>query len=173
MWKPAQNSDNPNTPAGQPTLVPPPPTRTPFPNPAAPLMAQPPQAMIGKGLVIKGEISGTESLYIDGRVEGSIELPEQYLHIGEHAEVKAKVNARELIVRGKLQGNAALGDRLDIRSGGMLVGDVTARRVSIEDGAYFHGSIDMRREQKSAEGPAEKKEPAATAAAGSAAAASA
>ena len=103
------------------------------------------QAVIGRSIVVKGEITGKESLHIDGRIEGSIELPGNYVHVGPDALVMSNITARQLVVRGTLGGNATLDDQLDIRSGGSLTGNVTARRVSIADGAYFKGSIDMRR----------------------------
>jgi cytoskeletal protein CcmA (bactofilin family) len=103
------------------------------------------QAVIGRSIVIKGEITGAESLQIDGRVEGPIELAGNYVQIGPGAVVTSNITARELVIRGTLQGNTHLDDRLDIRTGGSVTGDVTARRISIADGAYFKGSIDMRR----------------------------
>ncbi len=123
-------------------------------------VAEPPQALIGKTVSIKGEVTGSEALHIDGWVEGSINLPGHSLHIGEHANVQATVSANELIIRGKLYGNVTVDDRLEIRTGGTLVGDVIARRITIEDGAYFKGSIDMRREQKNpADAKPAKEEP--------------
>ncbi|MCU1287209.1 MAG: hypothetical protein JWO13_3559 [Acidobacteriales bacterium] len=103
------------------------------------------QASIGKSLVIKGEVSGSESLYIDGRVEGSINLPGNRLTVGRNGVVSANVMAREIVVIGKLKGNVTASDRVDIRNEGSLTGDVVAQRISIEDGAYFKGGIDIRK----------------------------
>jgi cytoskeletal protein CcmA (bactofilin family) len=103
------------------------------------------QASIGKSLVIKGEVSGSESLYIDGRVEGSINLPGNRLTVGRNGVVSANVTAREIVVIGKLRGNLTASDRVDIRNEGSLTGDVVAQRISIEDGAYFKGGIDIRK----------------------------
>ena len=103
------------------------------------------QAVIGRSITVKGEISGAESLHIEGCVQGSINLADNYVHVGPDAIVSSNITARELVIRGTLQGNTTLDDRLDIRSGGSLTGDVTAKRISIADGAYFKGSIDMRR----------------------------
>lgn len=103
------------------------------------------QASIGKSLVIKGEVSGSESLYIDGRVEGSINLPGNRLTVGRNGVVSANVTAREIVVIGKLRGNVTASDRVDIRNEGSLTGDVVAQRISIEDGAYFKGGIDIRK----------------------------
>jgi cytoskeletal protein CcmA (bactofilin family) len=103
------------------------------------------QATIGKSLVIKGEVSGSESLYIDGRVEGSIMLPGNRVTIGRNGNVAANISAREVVVLGKVRGNMSASDRVDIRSEGSLTGDVVAQRISIEDGAYFKGGIDIRK----------------------------
>src|SRR5437879_3284670 len=113
------------------------------------------QASIGKSLVIKGEVSGSESLYIDGRVEGSINLPGNRLTVGRNGVVSANVTAREIVVIGKLRGNVMASDRVDIRNEGSLTGDVVAQRISIEDGAYFKGGIDIQKpNQKAANGDA-------------------
>lgn len=103
------------------------------------------QATIGKSLVIKGEVTGSESLYIDGRVEGSINLPGNRVTVGRNGVVNANVNAREIVVVGKVKGNLLASDRVDIRNEGSLTGDVVAQRISIEDGAFFKGGIDIRK----------------------------
>src|SRR6202049_3364598 len=103
------------------------------------------QATIGKSLVIKGEVTGSESLYIDGRVEGSINLAGSRVTVGRNGVVSANINARELVVLGTVRGNLTASDRVDIRSDGSLTGDVIAARISIEDGAFFKGGIDIRK----------------------------
>jgi cytoskeletal protein CcmA (bactofilin family) len=103
------------------------------------------QATIGKSLVIKGEVTGSESLYIDGRVEGSINLSGNRVTVGRNGVVSANINAREIVVLGKVRGNLTASDRVDIRSDGSLTGDVVAARISIEDGAFFKGGIDIRK----------------------------
>src|SRR5712672_1313607 len=103
------------------------------------------QAPIGKSLVIKGEVTGSASLYIDGRVEGSISLAGNRVTIGRNGVVAANINAREIVVLGKVRGNLTASDRVDIRSDGSLTGDVVAARISIEDGAFFKGGIDIRK----------------------------
>src|SRR5882724_9109289 len=103
------------------------------------------QATIGKSLIIKGEVTGSEALYIDGRVEGSINLAGNRVTIGRNGVVSANVNAREIVVLGKVRGNLTASDRVDIRSDGSLTGDVIAARISIEDGAFFKGGIDIRK----------------------------
>ncbi|HVO63462.1 MAG TPA: polymer-forming cytoskeletal protein [Terriglobales bacterium] len=106
------------------------------------------QATIGRSLCIKGEISGSESLFIDGKVEGTINLTDNRVTIGRNGDVKANVTAKEVVVMGKLHGNVAVTDRVDIRAEGALSGDVVAHRLSIEDGAYFKGSVDLKRSEQ-------------------------
>jgi cytoskeletal protein CcmA (bactofilin family) len=103
------------------------------------------QASIGKGLLLKGEITGSESLFIDGKVEGSINLPGNRVTVGRNGQVTASINAREIVILGKVRGNVVASDRVDIRAEGALTGDVSAARISIEDGAFFKGGIDIRK----------------------------
>jgi cytoskeletal protein CcmA (bactofilin family) len=152
MWKPTNQPQTPGRPAE--------PERPTTSTPNAPaMMASEPvvgprpvattttadQATIGKSLVIKGEVTGSESLYIDGRVEGSINLSGNRVTVGRNGVVAANINAREIVVLGKVRGNLTASDRVDIRSDGSLTGDVVAARISIEDGAYFKGGIDIRK----------------------------
>ena len=102
------------------------------------------QATIGRTLVIKGEISGAEALYIDGRIEGKISLPDNRVTIGRNGAVQANIAAREVVVMGKVNGNIECSDRVDIRSEGSVTGDVSTVRVIIEDGAVLKGSIEVR-----------------------------
>jgi cytoskeletal protein CcmA (bactofilin family) len=102
------------------------------------------QATIGASVVIKGEISGSEPLYIDGRVEGSIHVSGQRVTIGRSGTVTANIDAKEVVIMGSVKGNIQCTDRLDIRAEGSLTGDVTAPRVSVEDGAMLKGSVDVR-----------------------------
>ena len=115
------------------------------------------QATIGKGLVIKGEITGTESLFIDGKVEGSINLPGNRVTVGQHGQVAASmavcITAREIVVMGKIHGNVSATDRVEIRAEGALTGDVSAARISIEDGAFFKGGIDIRKSEPGTAAP--------------------
>ena len=150
MWKPnaapgttATPEPNRPTPAPAPTTTPTALEPAPAPRNAAVNTAE--QATIGKSLVIKGEVTGSESLYIDGRVEGSINLPGNRVTVGRNGVVAANINAREVVVLGKVKGNLTASDRVDIRNEGSLTGDVVAQRVSIEDGAFFKGGIDIRK----------------------------
>lgn len=103
------------------------------------------QAYIGKGLVFHGEISGSESLVIDGRIEGVVNLPGSRVTVGRNGQVNANISAREIVVMGKVRGDVSATDRVDVRSEGSLTGDVSAIRISIEDGAFFKGGIDIRK----------------------------
>jgi cytoskeletal protein CcmA (bactofilin family) len=94
---------------------------------------------------VKGEVTGSESLYIDGKVEGAINLPGNRVTVGRNGQVSANISAREVVVLGKVRGNINASDRVDIRSEGSLTGDVIAQRISIEDGAFFKGGIDIRK----------------------------
>ncbi len=106
------------------------------------------QATIGRSLVIKGEVSGSEPLYIDGRIEGTINLSDNRVTIGRNGNVSANVTAKEVVVMGKLHGNVNVTDRVDIRAEGALTGDVVAHRLSIEDGAFFKGSVDLKKSEQ-------------------------
>jgi cytoskeletal protein CcmA (bactofilin family) len=132
------------------------------PRPVATATTTADQATIGKSLVIKGEVTGSESLYIDGRVEGSINLAGNRVTIGRNGVVAANINAREIVVLGKVRGNLTASDRVDIRSDGSLTGDVIAARISIEDGAYFKGGIDIRKGAQPGQQKANGKEESAT-----------
>ncbi len=110
-------------------------------------------AMIGKSITITGDITGSESLHIEGRVKGNIRLEGAYLNIGPEAAVQSNISAREVVVRGTVTGNVNVSERIDIRNGGSLIGDVSAHSVSIEEGAYFKGSIDMRRAEAARPAP--------------------
>jgi cytoskeletal protein CcmA (bactofilin family) len=118
-------------------------------------------AVIGKTISIKGEITGSEPLHIEGRVEGTVRFEGAYLNIGPEAVVKSQITAREVVVRGSVNGTVNVSERIDIRNGGSVVGDVVAHSVSIEEGAYFKGSIDMRRAEaaKAVQPPAAKVTP--------------
>jgi cytoskeletal protein CcmA (bactofilin family) len=106
------------------------------PRPVATTTTTADQATIGKSLVIKGEVTGSESLYIDGRVEGSINLAGNRVTVGRNGVVAANINAREIVVLGKVRGNLTASDRVESAATASLTGDVVAARISIEDGAF-------------------------------------
>src|ERR1700746_3364508 len=151
MWKPTNQPTSPSRPSERerPAMpassVPSMSEPTAAPRTAATTTTTADQATIGKSLVIKGEVTGSESLYIDGRVEGSINLSGNRVTVGRNGVVAANINAREIVVLGKVRGNLTASDRVDIPSDGSLTGDVVAARISIEDGAFFKGGIDIRK----------------------------
>jgi cytoskeletal protein CcmA (bactofilin family) len=106
------------------------------------------QATIGRSLVIKGEITGAEALYIDGRIEGKITLTDNRVTIGRNGVVQADITAREVVVMGKVTGNIECTDRVDIRSEGLVNGNVLTERISVEDGAVLKGGIEVRSGQQ-------------------------
>jgi len=108
---------------------------------------------IGKSVIIKGELSGSEDLTIEGQVEGKIELRQNILTIGPNGKIKAQVFAKAIIVQGEVHGNVAATERVDIRDNGSVDGDLSAPRVAIADGAHFRGSIDMQRQGQAAGKP--------------------
>ena len=109
-------------------------------------------AHIGKSVVIKGELSGSEDLYVDGQVEGSIELAGNRLIIGPHGQVRANVNAKGVIVQGKLDGNIRASERAELTKSAIAVGDITTQRVAIEEGAYFKGKVDIQKDMAKTDG---------------------
>jgi cytoskeletal protein CcmA (bactofilin family) len=106
------------------------------------------QATIGRSVVIKGEVSGAESLYVDGRIEGTVNFGDSRVTVGRNGVVIADINAREVVVMGTVTGNIHCSDRLDIRSEGSLTGDVVTPRICVEDGAVLKGAIEVRADQQ-------------------------
>ena len=100
---------------------------------------------IGKSVVIKGELNGSEDLTIEGHVEGKIELRDHVLTIGPNGKIKAQVFAKAVIVLGEVNGNVTATEKVDIRDGGSVDGDIVSPRVAIAEGAHFRGSVDMQR----------------------------
>ena len=100
---------------------------------------------IGKSVVIKGELNGSEDLTIEGHVEGKIELKDHVLTIGPNGKIKAEVFAKVVIVLGDVRGNIVASEKVDIRDNGSVDGDIAAPRVAIAEGAHFRGSVDMQK----------------------------
>ena len=100
---------------------------------------------IGKSVVIKGELNGSEDLTIEGHVEGKIELKDHVLTIGPNGKIKAAVFAKSVIVLGEVNGNVNASEKVDIRDGGSVDGDIVSPRVAMAEGAHFRGSVDMQR----------------------------
>jgi cytoskeletal protein CcmA (bactofilin family) len=118
-------------------------------------------ATIGKAVKIVGQIFSREDLFVDGDVEGTIELMEHKLTIGPNGKVHAGVKAREVIALGAIQGNVEASDRIEIRKDAKLVGDIKTARIIIEDGAYFKGSIDIVKVEAKAAPGQPRPQPAA------------
>ncbi len=123
-------------------------------------------AHIGKSVLVKGELSGSEDLYLDGEVEGTVELHGHSLTVGPHGRVRANVQARDVVAHGKIDGNLRA-DRVELKNTSVVVGDILTQRIMIEDGAFFMGSIDIQREAAKPEPPKVEAKPAAAAAGGS------
>jgi cytoskeletal protein CcmA (bactofilin family) len=124
---------------------------------------------IGKSVVIKGELNGSEDLTVEGHVEGKIELREHALTIGPHGRIKAEVFAKSVIVLGEVNGNITASEKVDIRDNGSVDGNIVSPRVAIAEGAHFRGSIDMQRKPdglKGPDAPRSEMKPAAPPAAG-------
>ena len=151
MWKSQNERDVPPAPAKplppNPPAVPAPPTAA-APQPQRGGADRP--THLSKTILLKGSITGNEDLFVDGKLEGSVDLPNNSLTVGVNGQVQANVSAREVVILGKLNGNVTAADRVEIRAQGALTGDVSAARISIEDGAFFKGGIDIRKGAASA-----------------------
>jgi cytoskeletal protein CcmA (bactofilin family) len=158
MWKSSRKEEELTTPTE--------PTTTSYqgssPSPAALRSAEPVRdslrsseiATIGKSVMVKGELSGSEDLVVDGEVEGSIALRGQSLTVGPNGRVRANIEARNVVLHGRVDGDIHASDRVELRKSASLSGDITTARISIEDGAYFKGTIDIQKPE-----PAPKAEP--------------
>jgi cytoskeletal protein CcmA (bactofilin family) len=109
---------------------------------------------IGKSVVIKGELNGSEDLTIEGQVEGTIQLRDHILTIGANGRIKAQVFAKAVVVLGEVTGNVTASEKVDIRDNGSVDGDIVSPRVAIAEGAHFRGSVDMQRKGAQAASPA-------------------
>ena len=172
MWKPRPD-EKPATPAnpsrtlnsaGSPSATPLPRPPASATRPAEGFRSE--MAHIGKSVLIKGELSGSEDLYLDGEVEGSVELKEHSLTVGPHGRVRANIHAREIVVHGKVDGNIIADDRVELKKSAVLAGDVATQRIVIEDGAFFKGAIDIKKDTTRQESFESRRESAMGAAAG-------
>src|SRR3954463_197962 len=175
MWK---RDEAVRPPSGQPTAAapapqPPAPTQpgTPAPRPEPSKLMEKDIVNIGKSVVIKGELNGSEDLTIEGHVEGTIQLKEHVLTIGPNGKIKAQVFAKSVIVLGEVTGNVTASDKVDIRDNGSVDGDIISPRVAIAEGAHFRGSVDMQRKANAAQAQTKAAQPQAAAAPAPAAAA--
>ncbi len=158
MWKPRKEEPKPYAPPTQSPTPAQPVTSTAIPAREVRPLETPKMenyrsdvAHIGKSVVVKGELSGSEDLYLDGEVEGSIELRSHSLTIGPNGRVRANVYAKDVVIHGKVEGNVRGSDRVELRKTAVLNGDIATQRIVIEDGAFFKGSIDIQKPEVKAE----------------------
>ena len=169
MWKRDEGvraPQGPTAPAAPPTAGAPAAQAPVVDAPASPSrpLAQPMRDVvnIGKSVVIKGELNGSEDLTIEGQVEGKIELRQNVLTIGPNGKIKAQLFAKAVIILGEVTGNVTATEKVDIRDNGSVDGDIAAPRVAIAEGAHFRGSIDMQRSGSKADQKADQKPAAAS-----------
>jgi cytoskeletal protein CcmA (bactofilin family) len=161
MWKRDESVKPAAPPASSPAAAPP------ASAPAAPQATEPRAQMlgrdmvnIGKSVVIKGELSGSEDLTIEGHVEGRIDLKDNVLTIGPNGKIKAEVFAKSVVVLGEVTGNVTASEKVDIRDNGSVDGDIASPRVAIAEGAHFRGSVDMQRQGQKAQQQQAQQKPA-------------
>ena len=109
------------------------------------------QAIIGRSIILKGELSANEDLVIEGQFEGTVNLQDHCLTVGSNGKVKAEIQARQVVIHGAVNGNVNAREKIEVRRSGNVTGDLTSASVSIEEGAYFKGSIDILRDARQEE----------------------
>ena len=161
MWKRDESVKPATPPASTPAAAPAPAAAASSAGePRAPQMIGRDMVNIGKSVVIKGELSGSEDLTIEGHVEGRIDLKDNVLTIGPNGKIKAEVFAKSVVVLGEVTGNVTASEKVDIRDNGSVDGDIASPRVAIAEGAHFRGSVDMQRAgQKAQAQPLAKPNP--------------
>jgi cytoskeletal protein CcmA (bactofilin family) len=148
MWNKETQSDVPGTSSSKESKIPGAPMNAPAGiRPSTPTART--LATLGSTIVVKGEITSDEDLQIDGKVEGNISVRGNRLTVGRTAQLNSEITAREVIVYGNASGNLRARDRVEIKKDGQVIGDITTSRISIEDGAYFKGHIEIERAQSS------------------------
>jgi len=120
-------------------------------------------ARIGRSVVVKGELAGAEDLFVDGEVEGSIELRGHSLTVGPNGRVHANIVAQDVVIFGKVEGNVRGNERVELKRSAVLHGDIFTQRIVIEDGAFLKGGIDIQKAEPKAE--VRRETPAAASAA--------
>lgn len=164
MWNKESQPEVPGTSQSKDSRIPGAPQSNPGINRANPVATRT-LACLGATIVVKGEISSDEDLQIDGKVDGPISLRGHRLTVGRGAQLNSEINAREVIVYGTASGNLRARDRVEIKKDGQVIGDITTTRISIEDGAYFKGHIEIERAQSSNSSEKESQESPVTTAA--------
>lgn len=171
MWKRKEDEYTPTpepSSSGSPSVsaAPAPPPRPPEPvRSSEPLRSSSDVATIGKSVVVKGELSGSEDLIVDGEVEGNISLRGQTCTIGPNGRVRANIEARNVIVHGRVNGDIHASERVELRKTASLAGDISTARISIDDGAFFKGGIDIQKPEPASAAKTEGKPQASAAAA--------
>jgi cytoskeletal protein CcmA (bactofilin family) len=151
MWKstPSRPEDTkPAVPSNLPTTPPAPPLRPVLDSARASEHSRSEVASIGKSVLIRGELSGSEDLYLDGEVEGNVTLLQHSLIIGPHGRVRANIHAKDVVIHGRVDGNVRGEEKVELRRTAVLTGDISTQRIVIEDGAFFKGAIDIQKENK-------------------------
>src|SRR5947209_12143130 len=110
-------------------------------------------AHLGRSVFIRGELSGSEDIFVDGQVEGTIQLSGNSLTIGPNGRIRANITAKNVTVNGSVDGNIEAGERTDLRKSAVVKGDVRTRRIAIEEGAYFTGKLEILGDSKPQAGP--------------------
>ena len=111
------------------------------------IASHPAQNIMGRSVVLRGDLSGGEDLLVEGQLEGTIKLEDHCLTVGQNGRVTAEIHARQVVILGSVQGNITAGEKIEIRKSGHVVGDLVSAGIAIEEGAYFKGSIDILREE--------------------------
>ncbi|HSY12138.1 MAG TPA: polymer-forming cytoskeletal protein [Verrucomicrobiae bacterium] len=166
MWKRKEDEYTPTPePTSQGSSMPAPPAP---PRPPEPVRSSEPLrggdvATIGKSVVVKGELSGSEDLIVDGEVEGSISLKGQTCTVGPNGRVRANIEARNVVVHGRVNGDIHATERVELRKTASLAGDISTARISIDDGAFFKGGIDIQKPEPASKAEVKPPQPTATA----------
>jgi cytoskeletal protein CcmA (bactofilin family) len=165
MWKPRKEEEPAKSPEPKPTYTGIEAKEVHPVDVSKPFDARSEVANIGKSVLIKGELSGSEDLYLDGEVEGSIDLNGHALTIGPNGRIRANIHAHEVVVHGRVDGNIRAAERVELKKSAVLAGDIFTQRIMIEDGAFFKGAVDIQKneakpEPKHEAKPEPHKEPA-------------
>ena len=145
MWKRDEAVKPPSSPAAPAAPAPPTPGVAPVPAHETRRQFERDRVQIGRSVILKGELTGSEDLAIEGQIEGKIELPDHVLTIGPNGKIRATIVAKAVVVLGEVLGNIVATEKVDIRDNGSVDGDITAPRVAIAEGAQFRGKVDMQR----------------------------
>ncbi|HEY6293327.1 MAG TPA: polymer-forming cytoskeletal protein [Terriglobia bacterium] len=138
----------------------------PAPRTTTPSVSSQGASLLGRSMTLKGDISGTEDLVVEGQFEGTIDVADNTVTVGAQGQVKSEIRARHVIVHGSVTGKVSAREKIDIRRTGNVIGDLVSAGVAIEDGAYFKGSIEILREGRGETSRQEAARPQAASAKG-------